>query len=138
MRRSRSIISFEPHPCPPVFHIDQWDKRLFQDEDLEPIELGELREACIEVLVYLIKNNERVVSVEELIGAVFAGEGNARQVREAIRTIREAIGESSGEQLTIKSRRGGYQFIAELVSTDFLPPAPAGPVKTVYKSTKGR
>jgi DNA-binding winged helix-turn-helix (wHTH) protein len=134
MRRSRSIISFSPHPCPPVFHIDQWDKRLFQDEDLEPIELGELREACIEVLVYLIKNSKRVVSVEELIRAAFAGDGDARQVRKVIRAIRAAIYESSGEQLTIRTHRGGYQFIAELVATDFVPPPPPGPIRTVYKS----
>jgi DNA-binding winged helix-turn-helix (wHTH) protein len=122
MKTGRSLISFQPDYCSSFFHVDQEHNRLFQDEDQEPIELGELRLICTEILVYLIKNNERVVSVDELIGAVLAGEGNARLVREAVKAIRTAVGESCREQLTIRTHRGGYQFIAELVTTDFLPP----------------
>lgn len=67
-----------------------------------------------ELLVYLMKNDFRVVPREELLNQIWGYEydGESRTLDMHIRTLRQKLGEEHG--LVIKTVRGvGYRFIAE-------------------------
>ncbi|GFE80305.1 hypothetical protein GCM10011487_23050 [Steroidobacter agaridevorans] len=87
-----------------------------------------------DLLVYLIRHRDRVLSREELFREVWDG----REVSDAtlsnhVKSARKILGDSGDLQKTILTVRGrGYQFIApvmvvpegEAVATDIAPPAP--------------
>jgi TolB-like protein len=69
-----------------------------------------------DILQYLIRNRERVVSKDDLIGAIWGG----RAITDAALTTRlnaarQAIGDTGGEQFLIKTlTRQGYRFVGEV------------------------
>jgi DNA-binding winged helix-turn-helix (wHTH) protein/predicted esterase len=85
-----------------------------------------LEPQVFEVLAYLVRNADRVVSKDELFDSVWP----ERYVTEAalnsrLMTARKAIGDSGHEQRYIKTIHGrGYRFIGTLTEQ----PDPAGPV----------
>jgi TolB-like protein len=72
-----------------------------------------------DLLVHLVRNRERVVSKDDLLDAVWSG----RIVSEStltshINAVRNAIGDSGGEQRLIKTiARKGFRFVAEVRET---------------------
>ena len=69
-----------------------------------------------DVLVYLIKNRDRVVSRDELLENLWAGKVVTDAALGArLKDARKAVGDSGEKQQVIKTFHGrGYQFIAEL------------------------
>lgn len=76
-----------------------------------------------DVLLYLLRNRERVVSKEALLDAVWAGRNVSESTMNShINAVRQAIGDSGGEQRLIRTvARKGFRFIAEVTETP--PPA---------------
>lgn len=113
-------------------------KFLFDDYVLDPdrreltqgSRLIALAPKVFDLLVYLVRNRERVVSKDDLLDTVWSG----RIVSEStltshINAVRKAIGDSGGEQRLIKTiARKGFRFVAEV--SEAPPPgvgrAPAG------------
>ncbi|MFL6179007.1 MAG: transcriptional regulator [Actinomycetes bacterium] len=93
--------------------LDVEGRLLLKDGRPEPLE-----PQAFDVLVYLAKNRERVVSKEEILDAVWGD----RWVSESalttrIKEVRRAVGDSGDEQGTIRTVRGrGYQFVASVDS----------------------
>ena len=79
-----------------------------------------------DLLVYLIRHRDRVLSREELFQQVWEG----REVSDAtlsnhVKSARRALGDSGELQQTIQTVRGrGYQFIAPAIEIDSNSPAP--------------
>jgi DNA-binding winged helix-turn-helix (wHTH) protein len=77
-------------------------------------EVVEVQPQVLDVLLYLIRNRERVVSKEELLDAVW----HHRFVTESaltsrIKSARQAIGDNGRDQLMIRTVHGrGYRFVA--------------------------
>jgi TolB-like protein/Tfp pilus assembly protein PilF len=78
-----------------------------------------------DVLDYLIRNRERVVSKDELINAIW----NGRVVSEAalatrINAVRSAVGDSGEEQRLIKTLpRKGFRFVGPVLEAQLIGPA---------------
>ncbi len=110
-------IAFENHVLDP-------DRReLFRGT--EPIAVGP---QVFDLLMYLVRNREHVVTKDALIEAVWGG----RIVSEStltshINAVRKAIGDSGEEQRLVRTiARKGYRFVAE-VREGTEPPAAAAP-----------
>ncbi|HEY6371686.1 MAG TPA: winged helix-turn-helix domain-containing protein [Candidatus Sulfotelmatobacter sp.] len=86
---------------------------------------------AFDVLLYLAQNPNRVISKEELLKGVWAGnfveEGNLTQ---NVFLLRKVLAEESGENsLIVTVPRVGYQFAAEVAivtDTALVPPSPPG------------
>jgi DNA-binding winged helix-turn-helix (wHTH) protein/TolB-like protein/tetratricopeptide (TPR) repeat protein len=109
------------------FLIDTARYRISSGGDAVPVE-----PKVFDLLVYLIRNRDRVVTREELFETVWEG----RPVSDAtlsnhIKSARKALGDSGELQQTIQTVRGrGYQFIASVseVAGGAAPAAPTTPV----------
>ncbi len=68
------------------------------------------------VLLYLIKHRDRVVSKDELLEELWPHQSVSEStLSQRLRTVRQALGDSGREQHTIKTTHGrGYRFIAEV------------------------
>jgi TolB-like protein/Flp pilus assembly protein TadD len=71
---------------------------------------------CFDLLVYLLRNHDRVVSKENLIEAVWGGRAvSDSALTTRINALRRAIGDSGSEQHSIRTiARRGFRFIADL------------------------
>ena len=97
--------------------------------DLERRELTRRAEAVsigpqvFDLLVYFVKNRERVVSKDDLLEAVWAG----RVVSEStltshINAVRKAIGDSGDEQHLLRTvPRRGFRFVGDVAEQDEVP-----------------
>lgn len=101
-------------------HILDPDRReLFRG--LEPIAIGP---QVFDLLAYLLRNRQHVVTKDDLIDAVW----NGRIISEStltshINAVRKAIGDSGGEQRLIRTiARKGYRFVGDVRE---MPAAPA-------------
>jgi TolB-like protein/cytochrome c-type biogenesis protein CcmH/NrfG len=76
-----------------------------------------------DLLVYLIENRDRVVSKDDLIGAVWAGRiVSDSTLTSRINAARKAIGDSGTKQELIRTiARKGLRFVGEARSTDIEP-----------------
>jgi DNA-binding winged helix-turn-helix (wHTH) protein len=72
----------------------------------------------LELLVYLVRHRDRVVPKEELLDAVWAGTVvTEASLTQALSLARRALGDSAGEQHSIRTvRRRGLQFVAPLTT----------------------
>ena len=94
--------------------------------DLEAYELRrdgipvELAAQALSVLVFLVRNQARVVSREELFAAVWPGViVNDGSLTQAIWQIRSALGDDPRKPSSVKTvRRRGYRFVATLVEPE--------------------
>lgn len=82
----------------------------------------------LEVLIYLARNAERVVTRDELIDQIWEGRFvSDTAVSTAIKQARRAVGDSGAAQSVIKTIHGrGFRFVAELEATK--PPAASATV----------
>jgi DNA-binding winged helix-turn-helix (wHTH) protein len=91
--------------------LDTDRRELRQGDDLVP-----LAPQVFDILVYLIRHRERVISKEDLIADVWGG----RVVSESALTtrlngVRKAIGDSGEEQRLIKTLpRKGFRFVGDI------------------------
>lgn len=111
------------------FQIDPESHRLF--EDGRPVKIERIP---LQMLNFLIRNREAVVSRQEIADAVW-GPGKFIEVDEgintAIRKIRRALNEDSGEPRFVATVVGrGYRFIATVAE----PAAPAVEEQTIEPS----
>src|SRR5262249_11292799 len=76
-----------------------------------------------DVLVYLAKNRERVVSKDELLDGVWGGRiVSLSTLGSHISAVRRAVGDNGNEQRLIRTvARKGFRFVAEVQETK--PPA---------------
>ncbi|HEX6032122.1 MAG TPA: winged helix-turn-helix domain-containing protein [Tepidiformaceae bacterium] len=127
-------------PAPRTIHADDREIILFDDYELD-IPCFELRREgaavplepqVFEVLAYLVRNADRVVSKDELLDSVWPeryvtdGALNSR-----VMAARKAIGDSGKEQRYIKTIHGrGYRFVGHVGATSDAPGSvrPAGPI----------
>src|SRR5262245_14424695 len=93
------------------FEIDVARQELRRGNDLIPIE-----PQVFDLLVYLVRNRNRIVSREELIDAVWKG----RVISEAtlssrVSAVRRVIGDSGNEQTLIRTHhKRGFRFVADV------------------------
>lgn len=82
-----------------------------------------------EVLAYLIRNQDRVVGVDELFETVWRGRiVSLSTLTSRVSAARVAIGDTGGEQKLIRTvSRRGYRFVGEAVATDAPIPVPRTP-----------
>jgi TolB-like protein/tetratricopeptide (TPR) repeat protein len=91
-----------------------------------------------DLLVYLIRNRDRVVSKDDLLEAVWRGRIVSEQTLAShINAVRKAIGDSGDEQRLIRTvPRKGFRFVAEVkearaaAASAVAAPPPATPVVT--------
>src|SRR5215475_13907409 len=76
-----------------------------------------------DVLAYLVRNRERVVSKDDLLDAVWSGRIVSESTMTShINAVRKAIGDSGEEQRLIRTvARKGFRFVAEV--TEGRPPS---------------
>lgn len=85
-----------------------------------------LQPRAFSLLVHLIEQRQRALSVGELIEAVWSGETvTTASLTQAVRSIRKALGDDGDAQGVVRTvRRHGYQFVAELEGEPATPSAP--------------
>src|SRR5262245_61035521 len=73
-----------------------------------------------DLLVYLVRNRERVVSKHDLLDAVWSGRIVSESTMTShINAVRKAIGDSGEEQHLVRTvARKGYRFVGEVRETD--------------------
>jgi pimeloyl-ACP methyl ester carboxylesterase/DNA-binding winged helix-turn-helix (wHTH) protein len=119
------------------FRFDEYSIDVDRRELRRGAELVEIGPQVFDLLVYLIRNRDRVVSKDDLLDAVWEG----RTVSEStltsrINAARRAIGDSGAGQTLIKTvSRKGFRFVGE-VADDQAPP-PAAPVSPAGPATPG-
>jgi TolB-like protein len=109
------------------------------DPDRRELSRGALRIAAgpqvFDLLLYLVRNRERVVSKDELLDVVWRG----RIVSEStlashINAVRKAIGDSGEEQRLLRTvARKGFRFLGDI--QEIPPSAPAHSVKTDHANS---
>ena len=84
-----------------------------------------IRPQALDVLLYLIRHRERVVTKRELYEAIWGGAAvTDNTLPQAITAVRRAVGDDGDEPSVVQTIRGrGYRFIAELSAS---PEARAG------------
>src|SRR5215475_11109938 len=80
-----------------------------------------------DLLSYLVRNRERVVSKDDLLDAVWGGRiVSESTVTSHINAVRKAVGDSGGDQRLVRTvARKGFRFVAEV--TEGHPPNGASP-----------
>lgn len=68
------------------------------------------------LLIHLARNNQRLVSKDEIVTAVWnGGIVSDASIASRIRSAREAVGDDGGQQSVIRTIHGrGYRFVAEV------------------------
>ena len=104
------------------FRFDEFEIDLGQQELRRSGEVVRIEPQVFELLVYLVRNSNRIVSKEELIEAVWQG----RVISEAalsscVSAARRAIGDSGKDQRLIRTAsKRGFRFVGSL--DDATPP----------------
>jgi len=104
------------------FRFDEFEIDLGQQELRRSGQVVRIEPQVFELLVYLVRNSNRIVSKEELIEAVWQG----RVISEAalsscVSAARRAIGDSGKDQLRIRTAsKRGFRFVGAL--DDATPP----------------
>jgi len=82
----------------------------------------------LDLLVYLIRNRERVVPKDELLGALWQGATvSEAALTHAVKEARRAVRDDGGRQAVIQTVRGrGYRFVAAVQEPDDAAPAEEG------------
>lgn len=111
----------------------------FNDYSIDPdrrelrrgAELIEIGPQVFDLLVFLVRNRDRVVSKDDLLDAVWAGRiVSESTLASRINAVRNAIGDSGAEQALIKTiARKGFRFVGEV--REGAKPAPAAHADTV-------
>ena len=111
----------------PPYRIPADVDLLYREEKIVPLE-----RRAVQVLRYLVANNDRVISKEELLEAVWPDTFTTDGVlKRAVSQARRALGDVADEAKFIETYHGrGYRFIAKVELEEAEPPAktnePAG------------
>jgi pimeloyl-ACP methyl ester carboxylesterase len=100
------------------------DEQLFEvRRDGAPVSL---EPQAFDVLVYLVRNRDRVVPKEELMDAVWGGRFvSETAVTSRIKQVRRAVGDDGQAQRIIRTLHGrGYRFVAPVADRGGLDPGP--------------
>lgn len=86
-----------------------------------------LEPKCFDLLVFLLKNRDRVVTKDEIFEQVWPGVYVSKSsISGAIKQIRQALSDDGQSQKLIRTVRGkGFRFVADTVETDVAPAAAA-------------
>jgi len=90
-----------------------------EDKKTEQVEV-QLRNKVANLLAYLIKNNDRIISKEELLSELWQhGDYRENSLTQSIRELRAALGDNAKSPSFIKTYpQRGYQWIQDLISTE--------------------
>src|SRR5215471_151186 len=112
-------MGHEQHIFFPPFRLDLANERLWRDSSLIP-----LRPKTFAVLRYLVEHPNRLVTKEELLGAVWRGTYVSEAVpRIYVQELREVLEDNAALPRFIETVRGrGYRFMAPFTTTQ---PAPS-------------
>jgi DNA-binding winged helix-turn-helix (wHTH) protein len=93
-----------------------------------------------DLLLYLVRNRDRVVSKDDLITAVWDGRiVSESAVTTRLNSVRNAIGDSGAEQRLIRTvSRRGVRFVGEVREESGLPTAAALPSEPARATTSTR
>src|ERR1700689_3077356 len=99
---SRAILVFPP------FRLDAANEQLWRDSNLVDV-----RPRTFEVLLYLVRNPQRLVTKRELLDSVWAGASVSDELlRGYIRELREALGDDARKPRYIETvPTRGYRFL---------------------------
>src|SRR5215510_1265167 len=102
----------------PPFHLDMANERLWRGSSLVP-----LRPKTFAVLRYLVEHPHRLVTKEELLGAVWRGTYVSEAVpRVYVQELREVLEDSAALPRFIETVRGrGYRFIPPITTVSPVP-----------------
>jgi len=93
-----------------------------------------------EVLACLVRNQDRVVSADELIDAVWGGRAvSPSALTSRINAVRHAVGDSGAEQRLVRTiARRGYRFVGEARTIDDATPraAPHSPAPNLHQDVQ--
>src|SRR5213596_1598222 len=98
------------------------------DEQLFEVRRGgavvPLEPQAFDVLMYLVRNRDRVVAKEELMDSVWGGRFvSETAVTSRIKQVRRALGDDGQAQRVIRTLHGrGYRFVADVLESES--PAP--------------
>ena len=118
-RENGGIYEFGP------FRLDVAEHRF---ERIDGRENGSLSEKAFQTLVLLVSNRGRLVSKDELLGAVWPDTiVEENNLDKAIHAIRHALGEKPGEHRYVETvRKHGYRFVADVTEVDRTVPGTDG------------
>jgi TolB-like protein/DNA-binding winged helix-turn-helix (wHTH) protein len=99
--------------------LDVERRELRHGADLVPVE-----PQVFDLLTYLVRNRDRVVSKDEIIASVWGGRAiSDSTLTSRINAVRRSVGDSGGEQRLIRTTsRKGFRFVADVCESG---PAPA-------------
>ena len=99
------------------FRLDTVNHRLYSRAAGGPVELYP---KAIELLVYLVRNNSRVISKEELLESLWRGAAvEEANLPQTVFVLRKALGESrSDPRFVLTYPKRGYRFIAAETSPE--------------------
>ena len=97
----------------------QDESSLTEDNNTEVVAV-QLRHKVANLLAYLIKNNERIISKEELLAELWQhGDYRENSLTQSIRELRAALGDNAKSPSFIKTySQRGYQWIKPLITTE--------------------
>ncbi len=123
---ARPVVVFAP------FRLDLDAERLWRDAN----EI-KLKPKAIALLAYLATNPRRLISKDELVGAVWADTHiSAETLRSTLRAVRDALADDPKAPRFIETVHArGYRFIAKVQATDGLSPADESPVALVGRAS---
>ena len=102
--------------------------------------LVEISAKCFDVLLYLIRHRERVVSKAELVEKVWQTQAlSASSVPTAVLALRKALGDDEDSARHVANVRGrGYRFVADVREADSrsVPASPASPASRTAGSAR--
>lgn len=113
------------------FHFDTRKGCLYLNYQSAAVVEISLRHKIANLLTYLIENDQRVISKDELLSALWDhGEYRENALIQSIRELRKALGDSAQHPVFIRTfPQRGYQWIAtqELITAEMTvePPSPA-------------
>jgi len=102
-------------------------------------ELVEIGPQVFDLLVYLIRNRDRVVSKDDLLDAIWEGRiVSESTLTSRINAARRAVGDTGAEQTLIKTiARKGFRFIGDVQEGEKAPPqVSAGHVETAPETLR--
>ncbi len=124
------MVSSNPHHHPPAA-AQIWQFDAFELGDAIGLRRGgvalSVEPKALDVLIYLVRHHERIVSRDELLGAVWADDVVEEAVlSQIIFKLRKCLGDQARNPRFIATlHRRGYQFVGPLGAPDALPLTPA-------------
>ena len=116
-RKSSNTEATDEHEEEPLYEFDTYcldTKQFLITNSGKPCFM---EPKCLDLLILILRNRDRVVGKEEILKAVWAGRIIADSTLSTlVKQLRRSLGDSGKEQRLIRTVHGrGYQFIGEVV-----------------------